>query len=260
MAEARTRDRIALAPRATAQDVIRLNNMFRGSTPQDVLTAVLHDRIAGEVALVSSFGAESAILLDLVAQIDPATPVFFLDTGKHFPETLAYRDDLEARLGLTNLITLHPDATELAARDDKGLRWSFDPDGCCDIRKVRPLERALTGFDATISGRKAFQSATRANLPHFEIDADTTRLKVNPLASWTKADLDAYVIARALPPHPLVTQGYPSIGCAPCTSKVRDGEDPRAGRWRGWEKTECGLHGEVTALPPREDGSEDPVF
>ena len=157
MAETRTRDRIALAPRATPQDVIRLNNMFRGSTPQDVLTAVLHDRIAGEVALVSSFGAESAILLDLVASIDPATPVFFLDTGKHFPETFAYRDTLEARLGLTNLITLRPDAAELAARDDKGLRWSFDPDGCCDIRKVRPLERALTGFDATISGRKAFQ-------------------------------------------------------------------------------------------------------
>lgn len=260
MAEARVRDRIALPPRATAQDVIRLNNMFRGATPDDVLRAVLCDRIAGEVALVSSFGAESAVLLDLVARIDPATPVFFLDTGKHFPETLTYRDELETRLGLTNLITLHPDADELAARDDKGLRWSFDPDGCCELRKVRPLERALTSFDATISGRKAFQSATRANLPHFEIDAATTLLKVNPLASWTKADLDAYVMERDLPPHPLVAQGYPSIGCAPCTSKVRDGEDPRAGRWRGWEKTECGLHGEVTPLPPREDGSEDPVF
>ena len=256
----RTPDRITLPPRATAQDVIRLNNMFRGSTPDDVLRAVLCDRIAGEVALVSSFGAESAVLLDLVARIDPATPVFFLDTGKHFPETLAYRDELEARLGLTRLITLHPDDAELAARDDKGLRWSFDPDGCCELRKVRPLERALASFDATLSGRKAFQSATRANLPHFEIDSATTLLKVNPLASWTKADLDAYAAEYALPPHPMVAQGYPSIGCAPCTSKVLPGEDARAGRWRGWEKTECGLHGEVTPLPPREDGSEDPVF
>ncbi len=253
-------DRLALPPRATQQDVIRLNRMFRAATPQDVLRAVLHDRIAGEVALVSSFGAESAILLDLVASIAPATPVLFLDTGKHFPETLAYRDALQAQLGLTNLQTIHPDAAELAARDDKGLRWSFDPDGCCDLRKVRPLERALAGFDATISGRKAFQSSTRANLPHFEIDGESARLKVNPLATWTKADLDAYVVERALPPHPLVAQGYPSIGCAPCTSMVQPGEDPRAGRWRGWEKTECGLHGEVTPLPPRADGSEDPVF
>jgi phosphoadenosine phosphosulfate reductase len=254
----RARDRIDLPPRASATDIIRLNNMFRGAGPLDVLAGVLRDRLVGEVALVSSFGAESAVLLDLAAQIDPGLPVLFLDTGKHFPETLAYRDDLAAHIGLTNLVTLHPDAAELAARDETGLRWSYDPDGCCDLRKVRPLERALTAFDATISGRKAFQSATRANLPHFELDGD--RVKVNPLASWTKADLDAHFAARDLPRHPLEAQGYPSIGCAPCTSKVKDGEDPRAGRWRGWEKTECGLHGEVTPLPLAPDGSEDPVF
>ena len=133
-ASARAVDRITLPPRATAHDVIRLNNMHRGSTPQDVLKAVLLDRLAGEIALVSSFGAESAVLLDLVAQIDPATPVLFLDTGKHFPETLAYRDALVAHIGLANVTTIHPDAAELAARDDTGLRWSYDPDGCCDIR------------------------------------------------------------------------------------------------------------------------------
>ncbi len=254
----RTRDRITLAPRATAQDIIRLNNMLRGGSPQDVLRAVLCDRLAGEIALVSSFGAESAVLLDLVAGIDPATPVFFLDTGKHFPETLAYRDTLAARLGLTNLITLHPDAAELAARDNTGLRWSYDPDGCCDLRKVRPLERALAPFDATISGRKAFQSVTRANLPHFELEAGSGRIKVNPLASWTPADLAAHMAARDLPPHPLVAAGYPSIGCAPCTSKVQPGEDPRSGRWRGWDKTECGLHGEVTAIPAKP--GEEPIF
>ena len=230
----RARDRIDIPPRAIATDIIRLNNMFRGAGPIDVLSAVLRDKLVGEIALVSSFGTESAVLLDLAAQIDPGLSVLFLDTGKHFPETLAYRDALAAHIGLTNLVTLQPDAEELAARDETGLRWSYDPDGCCDLRKVRPLERALSAFDATISGRKAFQSATRSNLPHFE--------------------------TRALPRHPLESQGYPSIGCAPCTSKVQPGEDPRAGRWRGWEKTECGLHGEVTPLPLAPDGSEDPVF
>ncbi len=258
MADARVRDRIALPPRATAQDVIRLNNMYRGAAPEDVLRAVLVDRIAGEIALVSSFGAESAVLLHLVAAIDPMTPVFFLDTGRHFAETLAYRDVLAERLGLRGLVTLHPDPAGLAARDANELRWSFDPDGCCDLRKVRPLAQALLPFDATISGRKAFQSATRTNLPHFEIDAASRRLKVNPLARWTRADLDAYAATHALPPHPLVAAGYLSIGCAPCTSKVLPGEDPRAGRWRGWEKTECGLHGAVTPLPPRP--GEDPIF
>lgn len=260
MADTRLRDRITIPPRASAQDVIRLNNMLRGASPQDVLRAVLVDRLAGDVALVSSFGAESAVLLDLVAAIDPATPVIFLDTGKHFAETLAYRDALAAHLGLTNLVTLTPDADELAARDATGLRWSYDPDGCCELRKVRPLARALAGYDATISGRKAFQSATRANLPHFELDGDTGRIKVNPLASWTKADCDAWFDSRALPRHPLEAQGYPSIGCAPCTSKVLPGEDPRAGRWRGWDKTECGLHDAVSIIPPKSDGSEDPVF
>lgn len=254
----RTPDRLTIPPRATAQDVIRLNNIHRGASAQDVLRAVLCDRMAGEIALVSSFGAESAVLLHLVAQIDAATPVFFLDTGKHFPETLTYRDTLAATLGLTNLITLHPDEAELAARDATGLRWSYDPDGCCDLRKVRPLAAALLPFDATISGRKAFQSATRSNIPFFELDKDG-RIKVNPLAQWTKADLDAYIAAHDLPPHPLVAQGYPSIGCAPCTSKVQPGEDPRAGRWRGWDKTECGLHGETTPLPTG-DGSDDPIF
>ena len=262
MASTATRipDRITLAPRATAADVIRLNNMHRGSTPQDVLGAVLRDGLVGDTVLVSSFGAESAVLLDLVASIDPASPVMFLDTGKHFPETLAYRDHLTAHLGLTNVITLSPDAAELSARDATDLRWSYDPDGCCDLRKVRPLERALAGYDATISGRKAFQSATRANLPHFELDSATGRIKVNPLASWTKADCDAWFTSRALPRHPQEAQGYPSIGCAPCTSKVLPGEDPRAGRWRGWEKVECGLHDAVSIIPPKADGSEDPVF
>lgn len=246
MADAAQRhiDRIDTAPRYTAADAHRLNNLFRGVDAHEMLRSVLGDALLGEVALVSSFGAESAVLLHLVASVDRSVPVLFLDTDKHFPETLAYRDRLVDRLGLTDLRVLRPDPAELAARDDTGLRWSYDPDGCCDLRKVRPLERALAGFDATITGRKAFQADTRAALPRFEIDASDAqgRLKVNPIVSWQRADLDAYLDRHDLPRHPLVAQGYPSIGCAPCTSRVAPGEDPRSGRWKGWDKTECGIH------------------
>jgi phosphoadenosine phosphosulfate reductase len=175
------------------------------------------------------------VLLHLAGSIDPAIDVIFVDTGKHFPETLAYRDTLIERIGLTGVRSVTPDAALIAARDDKGLRWSYDPDGCCDIRKVQPLKKALDGVSAWISGRKGFQAATRRALPLFEIEDG--RLKVNPLAGWSKADLDTYFRAHDLPRHPLESQGYPSIGCMPCTSPVGVGEDPRAGRWRGWDKT-----------------------
>ena len=244
---ARLIDRIDVTPRFTAADALRLNHMFRGTETPEMLRMLLGEHMLGEVALVSSFGAESAALLHLVAQADRSVPVLFLDTGKHFVETLAYRDLLVEQLGL-NLRILTPDPEQLASRDATGLRWSYDPDGCCEIRKVLPLERAMAGFDASITGRKAFQAATRNALPRFELEGD--RLKVNPLASWTKADLDDYFAAHDLPRHPLEAQGYLSIGCSPCTSVVRPGEDPRAGRWRGWEKTECGIHTPVDDNDP----------
>ena len=258
-------DRIDTRPRFTDGDAIRLNRIFRGADTLEMLAAVLKDRLAGDVAVVSSFGAESAVLLHLVAQVAPDTPVLFLETGKHFAETLAYRDTLVERLGLTDLRNLTPDPAALAAKDENDLRWSWDPDGCCDIRKVEPLARALDGFDATVTGRKAFQSSTRANLPRFEIDTTDAagRLKVNPLIDWNAEQLAAYIAAHDLPPHPLVSQGYPSIGCSPCTSKVAPGEDPRSGRWKGWDKTECGIHqpghspgGPEGDLPP----DYEPVF
>ena len=237
-------DLIDTTPRFTETDAIRLNNLFRGTETQDMLRSVIRDGLAGDLAVVSSFGAESAVLLHLVAQVDKSVPVLFLETGKHFPETLAYRDELVDFLGLTNLQIIAPDATEIAKKDENGLRWSWDPDGCCEIRKVQPLAKALLHFDASLTGRKGFQSATRAGLPRFEIDKSDAqgRLKINPLASWDKAALEAYFAEHGLPPHPLVAQGYPSIGCAPCTSKVAAGEDPRSGRWKGWDKTECGIH------------------
>jgi len=251
---ARIVDRIDTSPRYTEVDAIRLNNLFRGRDTVDTLTALIRGNTLGEAAIVSSFGAESAVLLHLIGSIDPAVPVIFLETGKHFPETLAYRDTLIEKIGLTNVRNITPDPELLAKKDETGLRWSYDPDGCCEIRKVLPLKAALAPFDAQYTGRKAFQSSTRAALPRFEVEEG--RLKVNPLADWDKARIDAYFEEHDLPPHPLVEQGYPSIGCAPCTSMVKPGEDPRAGRWRGWDKVECGIH---TSLEG-DDGATDPVF
>jgi phosphoadenosine phosphosulfate reductase len=240
---ARTRDTLNLAPRFTDHDALRLNRMFRGSTTRDMLESVIRDNLAGDLAIVSSFGAESAVLLHLVASVDPSVPVLFLDTGKHFAETLAYRDKLAALLGL-NLVVLTPDPADLAGRDESGLGWSYDPDGCCEIRKVRPLEKALANYDASFSGRKAFQAATRANLPRFEVDTSDAagRLKINPLIDWDAGQIEGYFIQHDLPRHPLIAAGYPSIGCSPCTTQVAPGEDPRSGRWKGWDKTECGIH------------------
>jgi phosphoadenosine phosphosulfate reductase len=259
----RTRDRIDTTARFQEADAVRLNRMFRGTETVEMLETLLREQMAGDVAIVSSFGAESAVLLHLVSRIDPNVPVLFLDTGKHFAETLAYRDELVARLGLTNLHNLAPEPEDVAERDENGLRWSFDPDGCCEIRKVKPLAKALAGFDATITGRKAFQASTRASLPRFEIDSTDQqgRLKINPLIDWTAEDIVAYIAEHDLPAHPLVAEGYPSIGCSPCTSKVAPGEDPRSGRWKGWDKVECGIHvggqsDAVTDLPV----GYDPIF
>jgi len=241
--DARIRDALDLAPRFTEHDAVRLNNLFRGSSTQEMLETVIREQLAGDLAVVSSFGAESAVLLHLVASVDPKVPVLFLDTGKHFAETLAYRDTLVDRLGL-NLVVLAPDPADIEARDGTGLRWSYDPDGCCEIRKVRPLAKALAHYDASFTGRKSFQAKTRANLPRFELDTSDAqgRLKINPLIDWDAGQIEGYFIQHDLPRHPLIAQGYPSIGCSPCTSQVAPGEDPRSGRWKGWDKTECGIH------------------
>jgi phosphoadenosine phosphosulfate reductase len=249
---ARKRDVIDVAPAFTQADADALTARFAGVDTQTMLTEVLRERLAGEVAVVSSFGAESAVLLDLVARADRSTPVLIVDTLKLFPETLAYRDLLAERLGLTDVRAVQPDPAVLAARDSTELRWSYDPDGCCEIRKVIPLRNALLPFDAWITGRKAFQAKSRTAMPRFEVEDG--RLKINPLADWTKQDLDAYFAEHDLPRHPLEAEGYLSIGCVPCTSIVKPGEDPRAGRWRGWDKVECGIHGSDG------DGSELPVF
>jgi len=259
MAEAaRKIDRIDAQPRWTQADADALNARFAGVDAATMLKTVLGEGMLGHVAVVSSFGTESAVLLHLVAQADKDIPVVFVDTLKMFPETLDYRATLIERLGFTNSQVVEPNPVVLAAKDDKGLRWSYDPDGCCAIRKVEPLARAKDGLDAWISGRKAFQSQTRQNLPRFEIEDG--RLKINPLGDWDKDRLEAYFKAHDLPRHPLEEQGYLSIGCEPCTSKVMPGEDPRAGRWRGWDKVECGIHTVSTPIADPEDPANLPVF
>lgn len=210
----------------------------------DLLAAVLREELPGRVALVSSFGTEAAVLLAMAAEVDASVPVVFLDTGKLFGETLRYRDRLAALLGLSDVRTIEPDPADVEAEDPNGLLWRANPDACCRIRKVLPLARALSGFDAWITGRKRYQSGTRSRLPVFEADAG--RVKINPLASWDRDRLEAEFARRGLPRHPKEAEGYPSIGCMPCTDRVAPGADPRSGRWAGLGKTECGIH---TLLP-----------
>lgn len=221
-------------------DFSKLNALYAARPAEDLLTDAAASVFGPRAALVSSFGAESVVLLDMAAQIDRAFPVLFIDTEMLFAETIQYQLDLIDRLGLTNVIRIRPEARETAWEDPVGDLSARDQDACCNLRKVRPLARALAGYDVSITGRKRHQANTRSTLDL--VESDQGRIKINPLANWTREDIRARMAERALPSHPLVARGYPSIGCAPCTTPVAEGEDPRAGRWRGAEKTECGIH------------------
>ena len=220
--------------------VARLNERLGNADTLEIMRVMMSEEFPGKIALVSSFGTESAVLLHQLAQVDKAAPIIFLDTGKLFGETKRYRDQLVKLLGLTGVQSVAPDPAQLSERDPKGVLWSQHPNACCTLRKVEPLARALKPYDAWFTGRKAFQAASRSAVPAFE--ADEGRVKVNPLIHWTKAELDAYFAKYDLPRHPLEADGYLSIGCMPCTSRVEAGEDARAGRWRGSDKVECGIH------------------
>lgn len=211
-----------------------------GADGREILLHAIRDVLPSRIGTVSSFGAESAVLLSLIAEIDPTLPVIFLETGKHFPETLAYRDELAATLGLTDVRSVAPRMQSVVDEDPTGELWYFDSDACCTLRKVQPLDRALAPFDAWISGRKRFQSATRTALPFVERDGD--RIKLNPIADWNNVRVQAEMKLRGLPAHPLVERGFSSIGCAVCTRSVAVGEDARSGRWAGLSKVECGIH------------------
>jgi len=208
---------------------------------QEQIEFVLREEFAGETAVVSSFGSESAVLLHMVAEVDPTTPVLFINTGKLFAETLRYRDRLQDLLGLGDIRTLAPHPLDRAAEDPDGTLWARDTDACCNFRKVIPIRRALEGFAAQITGRKRFQTQARAEMR--AVEYFDGRFRFNPLSDWTQADLEAYIVRHNLPRHPLVDDGYPSIGCMPCTRRVHVGESYRDGRWAGQDKDECGIHG-----------------
>ncbi|QPF84179.1 phosphoadenylyl-sulfate reductase [Bradyrhizobium genosp. L] len=217
-----------------------LDRALRDASPAEVIASALKAIGREQLALVSSFGTESAALLQVMADVDPAIPVIFLDTGWLFEETLAYRDTLIKALGLTDVRSIRPDEQALAQQDPDRELWFSDPDACCRIRKVEPLARALKPFAGWINGRKRFQGGTRADIP--VVESDGARLKFNPFANVSREEIDAIYARAKLPPHPLVASGYQSVGCMPCSSRSAAGEDARDGRWRGRAKTECGIH------------------
>jgi phosphoadenosine phosphosulfate reductase len=219
-----------------AHRVEALNLRLRHHGATDVLRAAI-DAVP-DLALVSSFGAESVALLHLTSMVDRDVPVLFIDTEMLFPETLVYQQEVAERLGLRNLHIIR--AQDIAAHDPQGMLHRQDADACCALRKTRPLAAALALHGGWITGRKRFQAKSRAELEFFELEGNL--VKVNPLARWQPADVADYITENRLPRHPLVAKGYPSIGCAPCTSPVAPGEDPRAGRWRETDKEECGIH------------------
>ena len=228
-------ERTAPLPKAEALDLA-----LRAASPAEVIEAALKAVGREHLALVSSFGTESAALLKVMADVDPSIPVVFLDTGWLFEETLAYRDTLIATLGLTDVRSIKPLEETLSREDPDRELWFSDPDACCRIRKVEPLARALKPFSAWINGRKRFQGGARAEIP--VVEEDGIRLKFNPFANVSREEIEAIYKLAKLPPHPLVASGFLSVGCMPCSSRTGPGEDARSGRWRGKAKTECGIH------------------
>jgi phosphoadenosine phosphosulfate reductase len=217
-----------------------LDQALRNAAPADVIASALQTVGREHLALVSSFGTESAALLKVMADVDPAIPVIFLDTGWLFEETLTYRDTLVATLGLTDVRSIKPLQETLSRDDGDRELWFSDPDACCRIRKVEPLTRALAPFKAWINGRKRFQGGLRADIA--VVEQDGARLKFNPFANVSREQIEAIYSKAKLPSHPLTATGFLSVGCMPCTSRTSVGEDARAGRWRGTAKTECGIH------------------
>jgi phosphoadenosine phosphosulfate reductase len=237
MTDVSTSDSFALQG---AAQVAELDTRLQKASPAEIIRAAVAEVGRDKLALVSSFGTESAALLKYAADVDPAIPVIFLDTGWLFEETLAYRDALISHLGLTDVRTIHPLPDDVAREDAERDLWFSNPDRCCFIRKVEPLERGLAPFEAWLNGRKRFQGGDRASIPI--VERDGARLKFNPLANVTADELKALYAVAKLPPHPLAASGFASVGCMPCTSRTAPGEDARAGRWRGRGKTECGIH------------------
>lgn len=223
-------------------DVGRLNKQFEGSTPQEILQWA-SETFERSIAATSSFQTQSVPLLHLIAKGAPQIPVLFLDTGFHFPETLEFRDHLKAELGL-DVRSLKTKIGHDSFRQKHGELHRRNPDLCCHLNKVEPLERALEGYQAWISGVRRDQTKARSNTPVFS-QLENGIYKICPMVSWTSKDIWWYMNEHDLPDHPLFSEGYFSIGCAPCTRRPGSGGDERNGRWAGREKTECGIHTEL---------------
>lgn len=221
-------------------DLAILNQRLETQSTETILRWAW-ETFAPHIATSSSFQTQSVPLLHLISQNCPAIPIIFLDTGFHFPDTLAFRDELQKRYGL-NIQVVYPvvDKSQLFQQHGQGL-YRRDPDLCCYINKVEPMQRATADLHGLISGVRRDQTGHRANLAVLE-PRSKGPLRIHPMLKWTKQDVWDYIDRHDLPPHPLFHQGYPSIGCAPCTRPVVAGENERAGRWSGRLKTECGLH------------------
>ncbi len=230
------------SPDALDRRVGKILDAYDGVDAMGLLEGMIKREFPGRIAMMSSFGAEAAILLDMVASIDPSLPVYFFDTGKLFAQTHAYYDTLRRSLKLTDIRIVHPVPDTIAASDPDGTLWQKNGHLCCHIRKVEPWLRVRdqSGMTAWITGRKRFHGASRSRLAR--VEREDHIIKINPLADWDAHAIAARMGERALPTHPLVAKGYLSIGCEPCTLPAPDGADPRSGRWIGEDKTECGLH------------------
>ena len=224
---------MTLAPTDSLRDLaIAAGRELAGASAQDVLRWAV-ETFGERFAITSSM--ETGVLPHLAATVAPRVRVLFLDTGYHFPETIGTRDAIAA--------TYDVEVLTIGARRPDDRLYETDVDACCRARKVEPLDAALAPYLAWASGVRRDESPARAETPVVGWDAKRGKVKVNPLAAWTQDDVDAYVAAHGVLVNPLLSDGYPSIGCAPCTRRVAPGDDPRSGRWAGSAKTECGLHG-----------------
>jgi len=221
-------------------DLMALNQQYANQSAAEILRWAW-DNYGSEVAVSSSFQTQSVPLLHLIAQVCPAMPIIFLDTGFHFPETLTFRDELQERYQL-NIRVVYPsiDKGSLFRQYGEGL-YRRDPDLCCYINKVEPMQRIINDYQAWVSGVRRDQTAHRASLNVFEQQANDL-LRIHPMLDWTKKEVWRYIDEYQLPQHPLFSQGYSSIGCEPCTRPIHSEADERSGRWGGTRKTECGLH------------------
>ncbi|WP_435010377.1 phosphoadenylyl-sulfate reductase [Tundrisphaera lichenicola] len=226
---------------SVAVDLVEANRFLEGAKPQEILRWAV-ENFAPKLTMATAFGPEGCTILHMLAEIDPRTRVFNLDTGYQFPETLELRDRIATRYGIeVEMVRADSTVAEYEAANG-GPIYGIDPNRCCQDRKLTPLRRAVEGYDSWISAIRADQSLHRAKADIVGWDAKFGLVKVNPLLRWNKRDVWAFVVTNDVPYNPLHDQGYPSIGCWPCTQPVAQGEDERAGRWAGQAKTECGLH------------------